>query len=347
MSNKRVRGDASAWNHAEDMLRAVRLGFIVLMLLMIGTVTWMSYDRELRYCRGYLELLCNVRAQQLSEFVILRNPAFWEYEVVRIKGLLGRQRPALDRALEERVYGSDGRLIVAVGTGGGNPCLRQRGELLDAGVSVGELELCMDLRPLLARTAVVGVVASLMGLVAVGLFCWFPMRGWREAQQRISFMADHDGLTELLNRQAAERVYERERARASRHGLPLSVLLFDIDHFKHINDDYGHERGDQVLRSLTAIVRGQLRASDTLVRWGGEEFVVIAPHTSEDLAVQLGEKLRSATETATVGIPESVTISIGVSRCEHTDSLYSAVDRADRALYRAKGAGRNRVERAE
>jgi diguanylate cyclase (GGDEF)-like protein len=187
----------------------------------------------------------------------------------------------------------------------------------------------------------------LMGLIAIGLFCGLPMRRWRESEQRVRFLADHDPLTELLNRQAAERVYEREHARASRHGLPLSVLIFDIDHFKQINDHYGHDRGDQVLRALPALVREHLRASDTLVRWGGEEFVIIAPHTSEDLAVQLGEKLQGALQTATVGIPEPVTISIGVSRCQLADSLYTAVDRADQALYRAKHAGRNRVERAE
>jgi diguanylate cyclase (GGDEF)-like protein len=205
----------------------------------------------------------------------------------------------------------------------------------------------MALRPLLLHTAMIGGVASLLGLLAISLFCWFPMRGWREAQRHINYLAEHDGLTDLLNRQAAEQIYEREHARALRYGLPLSVLLFDIDHFKRINDGYGHERGDRVLRSLSALVREQLRASDVLVRWGGEEFVIIAPHTSEDLAVQLGEKLRSAVETTTVGIPEPVTISIGVGRSERSDGLRAAVDRADRALYRAKRAGRNRVERAE
>jgi len=84
-----------------------------------------------------------------------------------------------------------------------------------------------------------------------------------------------------------------------------------------------------------------------LVRWGGEEFVIIAPHTSEDLAAQSGEKLRSALETATVGMLQPVTISIGVSRSERSDGLPAAVDRADRALHRTKSAGRNRVERGE
>lgn len=339
-----------SWSHPEEVLRVVRAGFIALILLAIGAVTWMHYDHHRQYYRGYLHLLGESTARQISERVISRNPEFWEYETDRIAALLGRQRPEGHHAIEERVYGSDGRLIVAIvaiGSCRDSPCLLERTELRDAGVSVGVLELGMALHPLLLHTVMFGGVALLMGLVAIGLFCGFPMRRWRESEQRIRFLAEHDPLTELLNRQAAERVYERECARASRHGLPLSVLMFDIDHFKQINDHYGHDRGDQVLRALTALVREQLRASDILVRWGGEEFVIIAPHTSEDLAMQLGEKLRGALQTATLGIAEPVTISIGVSRCECADSLYTALERADQALYRAKCAGRNRVERAE
>lgn len=347
MSSRVTRDRAASWSHPEGMLRTVRAGFIALILLAVGAVTWMHYDHERHYYDGYLQLLGEITAQQISERVISRNPEFWEYETARIQALLGRHRPKGHRALEECIYDSDGRLIIAVGACCRGPCLRERTELRDAGERVGVLELGMELRPLLLRTATIGGIAILMGLIAISLFCGVPMRRWRESEQRIRFLAEHDPLTELLNRQAAERVFEREHARASRHGLPLSVLIFDIDHFKQINDHYGHDRGDQVLRALTALLREQLRASDTLVRWGGEEFVIIAPHTSEDLAMQLGEKLRGSLQTATVGIPAPVTISIGVSRCECADSLYTAVDRADQALYRAKRAGRNRVERAE
>ncbi len=347
MSSRVARDRATSWRHPEEVLRVVRAGFIALTLLAVGAVTWMHYDHHRQYYCGYLRLLGESTARQISERVIARNPEFWEYETDRIAALLGRHRPEGHGLLEEYVYSSDGRLLVAIGACRGSPCLRERTELRDAGVSVGVLELGMELHPLLLHTATIGGIALLMGLVAIGLFCGFPMRGWREYQQRIHFLAEHDPLTELLNRQAAERVYAREHARASRHGLPLSVLMFDIDHFKQINDHYGHVRGDQVLRALPALVREQLRASDILVRWGGEEFVIIAPHTSEDLAMQLGEKLRGALQTATLGIAEPVTISIGVSRCERADSLYTALDRADQALYRAKHAGRNRVERAE
>ena len=347
MNSIAARERAESWSDPDSLLRSVRAGFIGLTVLAIGAVTWMHYDHEMQYYAGYLQVLAEIRAQQLNQHVILRNPEFWEYEAARIKALLGRQRPALNRPLQERVYGSDGRLVVSVGTCRGSPCLRQRIELRDAGLPVGALEVGMELRPLLAHTATIGGVTSLLGLVAIGLFCWFPMRAWRQGQRRISFLAEHDGLTELLNRQAAERVYDREQARASRHELPLSVLLFDIDHFKRINDRYGHDRGDRVLRTLTARVREHLRASDTLARWGGEEFVIIAPHTSEDLAMQLAERLRTAVETMAVGTPETVTISIGISRCARADSLDRAIDRADHALYRAKRAGRNRVERAE
>ncbi|WP_201245576.1 diguanylate cyclase [Halochromatium salexigens] len=342
-----MRDHTASWSHPEGLLRAVGNGFIALTILAVVAVTWMSYDHHLRYYCGYLRILSQMRAQHISERIISRHPESWKHEAARIEALLGRQRPEAHLSLEECVYDSDGRLIAAVGACRGAPCLREHAELRDAGVSVGMLEIRMELNPLVRRTAMIGTVATLMGLVAIGLFGWFPMRGWRESQQRVCFLAEHDPLTELLNRQAAERVYAHERARASRHELALSVLIFDIDHFKRINDSYGHERGDQVLRALTALVSEQLRASDTLVRWGGEEFVIIAPHTTVDLAVQFGEKLRAAVEAAHVGIPEAVTISIGISPCERTDSLPAAVDRADEALYRAKRAGRNRVERAE
>lgn len=347
MSGEPARSHTRSWSQPEGSLRTVRLGFITLILLAVVAVTWMSYDREIQYYSGYLKLLGNVTAQQICQGVIARNPEFWEYEVVRIEALLGRHQPKPQMRLQEQVFGADGRLVASLGGCDGSYCLRQRNELRDAGICVGELELALAVHPVIRHTVMVGCVAALFGLSIIGLFCWFPMRRWRESQQRISFLAEHDSLTELLNRQAAEHVYEREHARASRHDLPLSVLMFDIDHFKSINDRYGHERGDRVLRRVTELVRRQLRNSDTLVRWGGEEFVIIAPHTSGELAERLGEKLRAALEKARAGIPEPVTISIGVSPCLGSDSLQSAVDRADAALYRAKRDGRNRVERAD
>lgn len=152
-----------------------------------------------------------------------------------------------------------------------------------------------------------------------------------------------DRLTGVWNRRKLEEVGEGEIQRLVRHGSLVSLLILDLDDFKSINDTLGHATGDAVLKAVTASWRANLRDTDILGRWGGEEFAVILPGTGVGDALVLAEALRNATHATNKGNLPQITVSIGVSLCLSHDSWKTWFDRADTALYRAKAAGKNRV----
>ncbi len=159
-----------------------------------------------------------------------------------------------------------------------------------------------------------------------------------------------DPLTGVLNRRAMEPDLKKEMERAKRYRFPLSVIMCDIDHFKKINDTYGHKIGDRVLQKLAFNLKGSIRTSDNIYRYGGEEFLVLLPHTGCHEAAELAERLRQMVESYKFISPKhnlnlSVTMSFGVTEMREKDeSPCVLVARSDAALYRAKLAGRNRVE---
>jgi diguanylate cyclase (GGDEF)-like protein len=158
-------------------------------------------------------------------------------------------------------------------------------------------------------------------------------------------LAYRDELTGLPNRRGALRRVEVLLSRARRHGQEFSLLLLDADHFKSVNDRYGHAVGDHVLRSLGDRLRERLRGEDIVARWGGEELIVALPDTGEEGAVALGEQLRGAVADAPLDAGEvdvALTVSVGLAAWAGED-VGSLVERADQALYAAKAAGRDRV----
>ena len=158
-------------------------------------------------------------------------------------------------------------------------------------------------------------------------------------------LANTDALTGLANRRALQDMIDQRIADARRYGRPLSLLMLDLDLFKTINDRHGHPVGDAVLQETAALLTTVLRTSDLIGRWGGEEFVVIAPETDEVAAEQLAERCRAELEAhGFAQVPEGVTVSIGVASFRPDDVARDLVKRADDALYEAKRAGRNRVE---
>lgn len=166
-------------------------------------------------------------------------------------------------------------------------------------------------------------------------------------------MAITDGLTGLFDHRHFYEQFEVEMLRAGRYGLPLALVLLDVDFFKNYNDRAGHRGGDQVLRRLGALLRETARGSDIAARYGGEEFAVILPHTSHEEALAYAERLRRAVEEEPfleeAGQPGgTLSISVGVaSRPEHGGTVETVVEAADGALFRAKAAGRNRVVSAD
>lgn len=170
-------------------------------------------------------------------------------------------------------------------------------------------------------------------------------RNWAELQRRheaLQATADRDALTGLLNRAAMERLLEEARARDTGEPTPYCLLLIDIDHFKKINDRYGHLLGDEALRALARAVTDSIRKGDIAVRYGGEEILVILPDVDPASAVDIATRIRET--IAGEPLPFRLTVSIGIAAGDLTvDPPERTFHRADQALYRAKAAGRDRT----
>ncbi|MDI5922232.1 diguanylate cyclase [Halomonas sp. LR5S13] len=166
------------------------------------------------------------------------------------------------------------------------------------------------------------------------------------ANDQLQSLAFSDSLTGSWNRYRMEQAIDASLNAAERYGHPCAVLLFDVDHFKRFNDTHGHEAGDRVLVEITRALQASLRDSDTLGRWGGEEFLVLASHCEGQGALHLAERLRRCVEGVDLAELGRVTISIGVASWHPGDTRKRLVARADEAMYRAKQNGRNRVEQA-
>ena len=158
----------------------------------------------------------------------------------------------------------------------------------------------------------------------------------------LSRQTRNDELTGLPNRRAFDRTLEREMALSRRHARPLGLLVLDLDHFKRVNDEHGHDAGDEVLRELSMVVRATVRSSDLLARWGGEEFVLVAPHADLSQLSELGERIRGAV-AAHPFKTGPMTVSLGGTDFSPRDNAKRLFARADDALYKAKQAGRNRL----
>jgi len=168
----------------------------------------------------------------------------------------------------------------------------------------------------------------------------------RQQIREYQFQATVDGLTELFNRYWLDKMLPRQMERSRRSGLPLCVLMLDIDHFKRVNDEFGHPAGDEVIREVARRLRDNIRALDLPARYGGEEFALICPSTSLDAALGLAERLRlvvAETPVETGGEQIHISLSAGVAQMEGTDGAEALISAADNALYRAKHAGRNCV----
>lgn len=165
-----------------------------------------------------------------------------------------------------------------------------------------------------------------------------------ESQRQKALM---DPLTELPNRQAYNERAAAEVQRWQRYGRPLSIAVFDIDLFKNINDNYGHQAGDRVIKVIGRSIAKRLREVDFFCRFGGEEFVALLPETSAEVAFPLLDKIREAIAKASFNYkeqPMNITLSIGITEFKPQDSLETAFERADQALYQAKTSGRNQVK---
>ncbi|HYP99823.1 MAG TPA: diguanylate cyclase [Polyangiaceae bacterium] len=173
----------------------------------------------------------------------------------------------------------------------------------------------------------------------------------REANKRLEALADTDGLTGLYNRRYFDALLGRELQRTERYKTPLGLVLIDIDHFKRVNDTFGHTMGDEVLRNVSRIVTSSVRVTDSVARYGGEEIAIVFTQTTAEGVAEVTERLRQRVAEFAhehLGSTLKCTASFGISVCDGRSVMPKArelIDRADRALYRAKRAGRNCVVR--
>ena len=205
----------------------------------------------------------------------------------------------------------------------------------------GQVSTVFELTHVQVLTYAIGSVLPVIGTIGFLLLCT------ERSQKELESAARVDYLTSCYNRRAIEELATQSIAAARRHGLPLSLLVLDIDHFKRINDELGHAIGDLALVESVARIRSTLRTEDVLGRLGGEEFIVLMPNADGDSAVNAGERIRhsfSAEPLPMDGHRRTVTISIGVATLAPMDGDFSQLlQRGDRAMYGAKNAGRDLV----
>jgi len=177
---------------------------------------------------------------------------------------------------------------------------------------------------------------------------WRWLRQGRADQEELERLANYDALTGLYNRRVILRTLDEGIRHAVRHNGELGLIMLDLDHFKDVNDRYGHIVGDEVLERVAALIRENIRDLDAAGRYGGEEFLVLLSEATLESARDVAERIRRAVESARTADPHGgefgITVSLGVSGWHDGEDGQSVISRADEALYRAKRAGRNRVE---
>ena len=184
--------------------------------------------------------------------------------------------------------------------------------------------------------------ASISLVITVTIINYFRLR-LHKLLRRISMEARVDVLTGASNRRHGHEVLANELERSQRLDHPVSVILFDVDHFKRVNDTFGHNMGDTVLIELAELTRQDLRSYDTLIRWGGEEFLILLPETDLPGALDVAERLRLKVAQHQFAHCEPLTVSAGVASALAVDTPHTLLARADVLLYQTKESGRNRV----
>jgi diguanylate cyclase (GGDEF)-like protein len=180
----------------------------------------------------------------------------------------------------------------------------------------------------------------------LGLLSYYFRLASANVERTMTEIAQTDPLTGLLNRRRMEERLEEEAARFVGRGTNFSVVLADVDRFKLVNDEHGHDVGDRVLSGVARVFEGSLRFGDAVARWGGEEFLLLLPGTDLAAAEEVAQRLRATAEerlAAMGGLPRTLTITFGVSSFAPSPSIPACLKAADEALYQGKAAGRNRV----
>lgn len=262
----------------------------------------------------------------------------WSEEVFRLYGLNGNDEPSLERALAAYHEDDRERLTEAVAnstrTGQG---FRLRARIVRPDGDVRHADVSAE------AVLVDGTVRSLFGIVQDITEYVETERNLEASREEALVLAETDALTALPNRRRILHAIDAALQEAALSGAPLSVAMFDIDHFKKVNDVHGHAAGDAVLRRVAASAKGAVRRSDLVGRLGGEEFIVLLPSADQAVAMEIAERIRRDIETGGTDGPTDpkVTTSVGVAIFAGEENVAALIHRADLALYQAKSEGRN------
>ena len=331
---------------------------VFIMTVIFGGLLFLLYRRqnkELEKLTGHLEEIVIDRTNLLTktndlfeeaqkvthlgnwEWSIPDNKLVWSNEIYRIFGLKPQEFGATYDAFINTVHTGDRKLVrnavnAALETGD-DYTVRYRIILPNGSIKIvferGKVELDDDHKPI----RMIGTVQDITKTII--------KERELEAQEKL---ASTDQLTGIYNRHKFEKLISNEIVRFNRYKRPLSLIMFDIDHFKKVNDNYGHDEGDRVLQHIVEIVKSHTRRVDFFVRWGGEEFFILCPETDLQDSITLAEKFRTNIEAATFGAAGKVTASFGVVTFKDKENEETFLKRVDNALYLAKSEGRNRVK---
>lgn len=192
----------------------------------------------------------------------------------------------------------------------------------------------------LSELSYIGFLLIVTGLLHVGYVVILLKR----LILNLEHISKVDKLTDIFNRRAAEEIMKHQMCASLQHNRPLSVLMVDIDYFKRVNDRYGHAQGDKLLQSIASVLKNSIRENDFVARFGGEEFLVILPDLMIDRGIELAERIRrNIAEELIDASGNTITVSIGVAEMSKNDDIDKVISKADKALYKAKEEGRNRV----
>lgn len=172
-------------------------------------------------------------------------------------------------------------------------------------------------------------------------------RNLRDLNNQLEQISRHDHLTGLANRYALHERFSVEVDAANQTKQVFSIILLDLDYFKSINDEYGHDAGDDVIRQFAELLNSMVRENDLVGRWGGEEFLILCSQTSQNGALQLAEQVRGHVQSYRFAVEQQITASFGLSEYRHGETIGDTIKRADDALYRAKNNGRNQIVMAD
>jgi diguanylate cyclase (GGDEF)-like protein len=195
------------------------------------------------------------------------------------------------------------------------------------------------------KTFIMNLITSLFITIVIIIIILFTIKSYNKKLEKLAL---YDGLTHLQNRRTFNGYFEKALKQFKRDKIPKSIIFFDLDDFKLVNDNYGHLVGDDVLKRIAAILKLQIRDSDNVARWGGEEFLILLNNSDLEQTFNIAEKLRNCFENdieLNNLVKEGITASFGVSTFKSDDTIEKIISRADKTLYKVKNSGKNRVEK--